>query len=164
VLLFGLRVSSCVASYSLHSQMVRIIRTTTVLCWKIYDFKCSSGVFWNSYIKGNQTTGYHTCTDKEIRNYDGNTVVKSIHYKNIYIILCTYNSFKLKMMKILKAVIIVNLLLLLAIYSVTSTENITSEKKILNQLEYCVLNDSAIRRRTSDDLLIIVNDTGDWLF
>jgi len=67
------------------------------------------------------------------------------------------------MMKILKAVTSVKLLLLLAFYSVTSTENITNEKELLNQLEYCVFNDSAIRRRTSDDLLMIVNDTGDWL-
>jgi len=71
------------------------------------------------------------------------------------------------MVKLSLLATMVSLLLLLGIHSVLSigeiNNNTASDKELLNQLEYCVLNDSAIRRRTGDDLLIIVNDTGDWL-
>ena len=61
----------------------------------------------------------------------------------------------------------VSLLLLLGVHSVWSTEEINnnkaSEKELLNQLEYCIVNDSAIRKNTGDVLLIITNDTEGWL-
>ena len=44
------------------------------------------------------------------------------------------------------------------------TNNITvSDNELLNHSEYCVLNDSAIREKDGDGLLIIINGTGDWL-
>ena len=39
----------------------------------------------------------------------------------------------------------------------------TSLFLLLNHSEYCVLNDSVIREKDGDGLLIIINDTGDWL-
>ena len=66
--------------------------------------------------------------------------------------------------KLLPLVTIVNLLLLDSVHSVWSTEMInTNNVTLLNQLEYCIVNDSAIRKKTGDDLLIIINDTGGWL-
>ena len=41
--------------------------------------------------------------------------------------------------------------------------NNVTEKELLNQLEYCILNDSVIQKKTGDGLLIIINDTGGWL-
>jgi len=55
------------------------------------------------------------------------------------------------MVKLSPIVTIVSLLLLLGIHSVWSTEiiynNKASEEELLNQFEYCVLNDSAIRKK-----------------
>ena len=62
-----------------------------------------------------------------------------------------------------KLSLIVSLLLLLNVYSVWSTEMRNNIVKLLNQSEYCVLNDSTIREKTSDDLLFVINDTGSWL-
>jgi len=35
--------------------------------------------------------------------------------------------------------------------------------KLLNQSEYCIVNDSTIREKTGDDLLTVINDTGSLL-
>ena len=71
------------------------------------------------------------------------------------------------MIKLSLLVTIVSLLLLDSIHSVWSTEminnNNVTEKKLLDQLEYCILNHSVIQKKTGDGLLIIVNDTGGWL-
>jgi len=44
-----------------------------------------------------------------------------------------------------------------------TNNNTVSEKEVLNPSEYCVLNDSNIRKKVGDGLLNIVNDTGVWL-
>jgi len=71
------------------------------------------------------------------------------------------------MVKLSLTLTIVSLLLLLGIHSAWSTENINSnkasEEELLNQLEYCIVNDSAIRKKTGDVLLIIINETEGWL-
>ena len=71
------------------------------------------------------------------------------------------------MMKISLFTTIVSLLVLDSVHSVWNTgmtNNITvSDNELLNHSEYCVLNDSAIREKDGDGLLIIINDTGDWL-
>ena len=64
-------------------------------------------------------------------------------------------------------VTIISLLVLDSVHSVWSTgttNNITvSDNELLNHSGYCVLNDSVIREKDGDGLLIIINDTGDWL-
>ena len=71
------------------------------------------------------------------------------------------------MVKLSLLVTIVSLLVLDGVHSVWSTgmtNNITvSDNELLDHSEYCVLNDSAIREKDGDGLLIIINDTGDWL-
>ena len=44
-----------------------------------------------------------------------------------------------------------------------TNKNTVFEKELLNHSEYCVFNDSAIRKKDGDGLLIIINDTGVWL-
>ncbi|XP_065914944.1 uncharacterized protein [Dysidea avara] len=71
------------------------------------------------------------------------------------------------MVKLSLLVITVSLLIFDSLHSVWSIEmannNTVSEKELLNHSEYCVLNDSAIRKKDGDGLLIIINDTGVWL-
>jgi len=43
-----------------------------------------------------------------------------------------------------------------------NTNNVT-EVELLNQLEYCIVNDSAIRKKIGVEFLIIINDTEGWL-
>jgi len=59
----------------------------------------------------------------------------------------------------------VSWLLLISVNSVWSTELVinSSNVKLLNQVEYCVVNDSTIRKKTGDGFLIVINDTGSWL-
>ena len=87
--------------------------------------------------------------------------IRPIH---CHIILLKYIMVKLSLL-----VKIVSLLVLDSVPSVWSTgmaNNITiSDNELLDHSEYCVLNDSAIREKDGDGLLIIItfNDTGDWL-
>jgi len=59
----------------------------------------------------------------------------------------------------------VSLLLLIGVNSIWSTELLinSSNVKLLNQVEYCVVNDSTIREKTGDGFLIVIKDTGGWL-
>jgi len=70
-------------------------------------------------------------------------------------------------MKLSLLVTIISLLVLDSVHfgwSTGMTNNITvSDNELLDDSEYCVLNDSAIREKGGDGLLIIINDTVDWL-
>jgi len=56
------------------------------------------------------------------------------------------------------------LLMLDGAHLAVSSTATSTEKDLLNYSDYCVVNDSTIRKITGDGgLLIIVNDTGDWL-
>ena len=56
-------------------------------------------------------------------------------------------------------------ILLLTIYNVHAVygNEIITTMELLNHSEYCVANDSVIRRRVGDDMMMVLNDTGDWL-
>jgi len=71
------------------------------------------------------------------------------------------------MVKLPLLVILASLLVFDSFHSVWSIKiannNTVSEKQLLNYSEYCILNDSAIRKKNGDGLLNIINDTGVWL-
>ena len=68
------------------------------------------------------------------------------------------------MEKLSLIVTMVSWLLLISVNSVWSTELLINSNnvKLLNQVEYCIVNDSTIREKTGDGFLIVINDTGDW--
>jgi len=117
-----------------------------------------------SHIKRNQSTSHQICTISR-NSIDIKELIITIN--TIKIAIKCFFVTKLKMVKLSLIITIVSLLVLLGIHSVWSTEKINnnkaSEEELLNQFEYCVLNDSAIRKKDSDDFLTIINDTEGWL-
>ena len=44
-----------------------------------------------------------------------------------------------------------------------TSDNVTEKESLLMQSEYCIVNESTVRRKSDNRDLTIVNDTGDWL-